>query len=311
MSPSLRFGLYDPGCPPLLGPVAAWEEELGAPITIISWYQAWGSSQAAPRPELIQEAQRLGLIPLITWEPWQLPADIGSHRHPADQPAFALERILSGVYDRYIDEWAQALAGCQAPVWLRPLHEMNGNWYPWGGTVNGNCAALFIQVWRHLRARFAAAGVQNIAWVWCPYVQSVPNTPDNDLEHYFPGNDQVDWLGLDGYNWGTCQAWSRWQSFPEIFSEAYHRLLALAPEKPLMIAELGCAEAGGSKAAWLHEACRLLSSHFDKFQAVVWFQIDKECDWRLNSSPPALEAFQSYRHIFATKKAGTPRDARR
>ncbi len=296
--PCRRFGLYDPGCPPRLGPVAAWAEELGVPIEIISWYQAWGSAHAAPYPHLIQEAHRLGLIPLITWEPWKLPENTEERRHPAAQPDFALVRLLSGAFDPYIDTWAQALAGCPGPIWLRPLHEMNGDWYPWGGTVNGNAPELFPLVWRHLRARFAAAGANNVSWVWCPYAQSVPHTETNSLERYFPGVDQVDWLGLDGYNWGTSQPWSQWQSFVEIFGEAYTRLLTLAPGKPVMLAEVGCAEAGGDKAAWIRETLGLIPSQFDKIQALVWFQIDKECDWRLHSSPAALRAFRESGHIF-------------
>ena len=311
MPPCLRFGLYDPGCPCQLAPVAALEEKLGAPISIISWYQAWGSGQAAPRPDLIQEAQSLGLIPLITWEPWRLPESAAEQQQPADQPAFALARLLSGAYDHYIDTWAQALATCQAPVWLRPLHEMNGNWYPWGGTVNGNTPHLFRAVWKYLRQRFTVAGAQNVSWVWCPYVQSVPDTSDNALECYFPGPEQVDWLGLDGYNWGTSQTWSRWQSFAELFGEAYQRLLALAPAKPVILAELGCAEMGGDKAAWLRQAFGEIISHFDKIQAVVWFQINKECDWRLTSSPAARQAFGDCRQFFcARKKTGALAGAR-
>ena len=65
---------------------------------------------------------------------------------------------------------------------------------------------------------------------------------------YFPGTEEVDWVGLDGYNWGTNREWSGWQSFREIFSEAYDLLTQLAPEKPFMIAEVGCAEEGGDKA---------------------------------------------------------------
>ncbi|MGQ9922014.1 MAG: glycoside hydrolase family 26 protein [Desulfobacca sp.] len=294
----LALGLYDPGCPPRLGPVATWQEELGVPITIISWYQAWGSGQAAPRPDLIQEAQRLGLIPLITWEPWRLPETAAERREPACQPDFALGRLLSGSYDHYLDTWAAALAQCQGPLWLRPMHEMNGNWYPWGGTVNGNTPGLYQEAWRYLRQRFAAAGAHQISWVWCPYVHSVPDTPDNALEGYFPGPDQVDWLALDGYNWGTSQTWSRWQSFAELFGEAYQRLLALAPEKPVMIAELGCAEAGGEKAMWLRQAFGEIISHFDKIQAVVWFHVNKECNWRLDSTPAVLQALRQCRPLF-------------
>jgi beta-mannanase len=307
MADFLGFGIYDPGCPPRLGQVSAWERQLGAPISIISWYQAWGSQYAPCRPDLIQKVHSRHLIPLITWEPWQLPDTLPASRKPADQPDFALVRLLDGAYDSYIQSWAGNLAKCPGPIWLRPLHEMNGDWYPWGGMVNGNNPELFRQVWRYLRSIFRAAGAHNVAWIWCPYAHSVPATAANSLEHYFPGVDQVDWLALDGYNWGSTQPWSQWQSFTEIFSPAYTRLVDLAPKKPIVIAEIGCAESGGSKADWIRDAFHQITSHCDKIRAVVWFQIDKECDWRLNSSPASLCAFQEQWRLFSSRnRKGAP-----
>ena len=302
MAPPLDFGIYDPGCPPHLGSVDDWEKHLGAPISIISWYQAWGSQYARCRPDLIQDAHRRQLIPLITWEPWKLPDPFTPGRAPADQPDFTLTRILDGAYDRYIRSWAKSLALCQGTIWLRPMHEMNGDWYPWGGTVNGNTPALFRQVWRHLRSVFQAEGARNVVWLWCPYAHSVPDNEINCLENYFPGVHQIDWLALDGYNWGSTQPWSQWQSFADIFSAAYNRLVALAPHKPIVIPEVGCAEAGGNKAQWLRDTFHQITSHFDKIRAVVWFQIDKECDWRLDSSPASLSAFQAQRPLFRSRK---------
>jgi len=43
MPPSLAFGVYDPGCPPRVAVLSAHAKRLGAPIRIVSWYQAWGS----------------------------------------------------------------------------------------------------------------------------------------------------------------------------------------------------------------------------------------------------------------------------
>ncbi len=301
MTASLVFGVYDPDCPPRFGPVSAWEKRLGAPISIISWYQAWDSHYAQCRPDLIQAAQRRHLIPLITWEPWQLPDMPPPSRAPADQPEFALARILAGAYDSYIRSWARNLAQCQGTIWLRPFHEMNGDWYPWGGMVNGNTPDIFRQVWRYVRSVFKAEGAHNVTWIWCPYARSVPDSEANSLEHYFPGRDQVDWLGIDGYNWGATQSWSQWESFAEIFSAPYSRLVDLVPEKPIVIAEIGCAESGGDKADWIRDAFHQITSPFDKIRAVVWFQIDKECDWRLDSSPASLHAFQEQRQLFRSR----------
>jgi beta-mannanase len=297
----LAFGIYDPECPSFLSPYQAWEDYLGAPISIISWYQAWGSRYAKCRPEVIQAIDDQNRIPLITWEPWKLPETPQLALNPAGQPDFAMARILEGVYDDYIKEWAGQLATCGRTVWLRPLHEMNGNWYPWGGTVNGNNPGIFRQVWYHLHNLFKAEGADNVIWIWCPYACSVPDIEINSLENYFPGPDYVDWLALDGYNWGTSQSWSRWQSFGEIFSASYSRMLALAPGKPVFIAEVGCAESGGSKADWIRDAFRQVVSHFKQIKGIVWFHIDKECDWRLDSSAESLGAFKEQQKLFWSK----------
>ncbi len=289
---ALQLGLYDPGCPPRLASWQALERRLGARVRLVSWYQAWGSGFKDCRPELILTAHRRGLTPLITWEPWQLPADLPPGAPPQDQPTFSLKRIASGLYDDYGRAWARALARTGKPVILRPLHEMNGNWYPWGGTVNGNHPRDFPRAWRHLRRLFREEGAANVAWVWCPYAHSVPETPANAPEVYFPGAAEVDWLGLDGYNWGTSRPESAWQTFPELFSPAYQRLTALAPDKPVMIAEIGAAEPGGDKAAWIREALEVLPDRFPRVKALVWFNVNKECDWRLNSSPASLAAFR-------------------
>ena len=122
MNASLGFGIYDPDCPPRFGPVSAWERRLGAPISIISWYQAWGSQYAQCRPDLIQETHQRHLIPLITWEPWQLPEMLPSSLAPADQPDFALARILGEEHTTATSvSWAGDLAHCRKTIWFRAI----------------------------------------------------------------------------------------------------------------------------------------------------------------------------------------------
>jgi beta-mannanase len=296
----LMLGLYDPGCPPRLAPFQATATYLGAPVRLVSWYQAWGSRFHPCRPQLILQAHQQGLVPMITWEPWKLPEDLPAGAPPEAQPEFSLQRIAAGRYENYVRTWARTLAALGETIFLRPLHEMNGDWYPWGGTVNGNNPEDFRQAWQYLRRVFREEGAGNVAWVWCPYAQSVPALPENALEAYFPGASEVDWLALDGYNWGTTQPWSRWQTLTEVFGAAYGSLAALAPDKPVMIAEVGCAEAGGDKAGWIREGLRDLAEKFPRVKIVVWFNIDKECDWRLASSPGALAAFREEAWRFGT-----------
>ena len=57
--------------------------------------------------------------------------------------------------------------------------------------------------------------------------------------------------GLDGYNGGTMLPWGGWLSVEQIFGPSLTVIRALASQKPIMIAETGCVEGGGDKAAWI------------------------------------------------------------
>lgn len=128
------------------------------------------------------------------------------------------------------------------------MHEMNGNWYPWCGTVNGNELGKFIDAWCHIRSLFRSVGNNQLIWVWSPYAHSIPDLIGNEIHSYYPGHREVDWLVLDGYNWGKSQIWTRWQSFKDIFNKGYDILSKISEKKPIMIGEVSCTEEGGSKA---------------------------------------------------------------
>ena len=60
-----------------------------------------------------------------------------------------------------------------------------------------------------------------------------------------------------------------------------------------MIAEIACTEEGGDKADWIRQGLlNDLPTLFPKVRAVIWFQEQKETDWRVNSSDAALAAFK-------------------
>lgn len=276
---ALRFGAATPG-----GPLAGAElDEVArisgeSPSTVL-FYKDF--LQAPPIAELNAVRAR-GAVPLITWEPWVWGGGLA-------QPTYALDRIAAGDFDAYITQWGQALASWGQPVQLRFAHEMNGNWYPWAEGVNGNQPGDYVQAWRHVHDVVAATGASNVDWVWSP---NVPYFGSTDLAGLFPGAGYVNVVALDGYNWGTSASWSSWMSPQDLFAPGIAQLRTLAPGLPILIAEVASAEAGGSKAQWNTDLVSYLAAQAD-VEGFVWFHMQKETDWRINSSDASAAAFNA------------------
>src|SRR5580698_1599900 len=52
-------------------------------------------------------------------------------------------------------------------------------------------------------------------------------------------------------------------------------------KKPILIGEMSSSQAGGDKAKWIDEIIPILRGSFPLIKGVVWFDIDKEADWRI------------------------------
>ncbi len=203
-----------------------------------------------------------------------------------------MRTIAAGQHDAYIRNWARAAAAWGKPLYLAFAHEMNGDWTSWSPGVNGNTAAQFVSAWRRVHGIFRQAGATNVRWVWAPVAQYqvFGTTP---YKAVYPGNAYVNWTGMSGYNWGNTRSWSRWLSFSQIFGASYGVLNSIAPNKPVMIREVGSTESGGDKAAWIKNAfLSEIPGKFPRLQAVAWFQVEKENDWRVNSSSGSLSAYK-------------------
>jgi beta-mannanase len=171
------------------------------------------------------------------------------------------------------------------------MHEMNGDWYPWGDGINGNTPDKYKQAWIHIHDIFEAEDVTNVKWVWCPNEASTTQT-SHPMGDFYPGDAYVDWIALDGYNWAGASS-EPWHSFEEIFGTSYGEILAVAPTKPLMIAEYASDERGGDKAQWIRDVKDVVPLKFPKIKALVWFNNDQDgAWWRIDSSPSALQAYQ-------------------
>jgi hypothetical protein len=266
--------------------VAAFEREAGKGVSIIHFGQPWFIDGAAQRfyPGPLDAVRAHGSLPLVDWASWDMV------RSPTNQPAFSLGRIIDGSYDSYITAWATAARDWGHPFFLRFDHEMNGNWYAWAESQSGNSAGQFAKAWRLVHDLFVAAGATNVTWVWSPATEYPGWTP---LAGLYPGNAYVDWVAMDGYNSGLNPIQpDRWRSFSELFGPTYATLQRIAPSKPIMIAETASTEIGGSKAAWITDALRVLPKKFPEVDAFVWFNAPTDgLDWPIETSSSARTAF--------------------
>jgi beta-mannanase len=200
----------------------------------------------------------------------------------------SLDTIISGTHDTMIRSRAAAAKSFGQQFFLRWGHEMNGNWYPWDGYHNGaNAAAVskYIDAYRHIHDIFKSAGANNVLWVFCPNADSVPSDSWNQAINYYPGDNYVDWVGFDGYNWGSAQTW---QTFSAIAGRIYPALSA--KNKPMIVAETASSEMGGDKGGWISALVPALSGSYPGIKALVWFNMNKETDWRMDSSSSARTA---------------------
>jgi mannan endo-1,4-beta-mannosidase len=278
--------------------IDAFESHAGKGVSIVHWGQPWywgshGGYQAFRR-DMVERVRQRGSIPMINWASWDLDRS-GS----VDQPDFRLSEIIGGQHDAYIRQWARDARAWGHPLLVRFDHEMNGWWFNWSERVNGNGPGQFVRMWRHVVDIFVHEGASNVTWVWAPNVVGPDTSP---LASLYPGDGYVDWVGISGYNWGTSPSapGNIWQSFSEVHRPTYDALTALAPAKPILIAETASTEFGGSKAAWITDALQTqLPLSFPRIKAVLWFNWNAPndvggggtMDWVIESSPQARGAF--------------------
>ena len=89
--------------------------------------------------------------------------------------------------------------GQKVPIIFRPWHENTGSWFWWGEKL---CSVdEYKALWNMLQDKLLADGFDNFVWAYSPGMAG-DLTEEKYLERY-PGNDRVDLVGIDGYQWGS------------------------------------------------------------------------------------------------------------
>ena len=207
VTPTSRwFGLYADGNMDTMAPMEAVEAAVGRESKVAQLFM--GDDEPFPAAR-INAITTHGSVPLVTLQFNSLWTG-------------GLDALNSGSRDYYIQTFADAAKANGNVIWLRPFHEMNGDWDAWSGTVGNNTPAKLVEAWKHVHDIFEARGATNVKFVWCPNDNSCPDTAANAIENYWPGDAYVDYTAVDLYNFGTSQTWSHWTPFANSFPGPYN-----------------------------------------------------------------------------------------
>lgn len=281
-------GLYDASEKKLNpGKLLEFEKQIGKKVSIAHYYLGWESLADPGIAGQFQQLNDNGWDVMLNANPYffeNCPA--------SDMPLY--KAISEGKCDEFLRKSGRNLSGIEKPFYLVFAWEMNNDNNQWSVIKSGSTNEDFVLAWRHIYNIFKEERAK-VIWVFCP------NVPEEEFSPYakiYPGDEYTDWIGLDGYNWGTTQAWSRWTDFAGIFSGAYNTITSIAPDKPLVLAEVNTTDKGGDKGAWYKDMfLKQIPENFPKIEAVVIFNEDKtkneKVNWKIDAIPGSLDAFKT------------------
>lgn len=224
-----------------VGEITQMDTWLGAPtITMAGTFLTLESPPVYILGEL-NSAWNAGYVPFV---------NIGTFDH-VNGPTAA--EIANGDMDDEIRTWATTFRDWsnngEKRAMLAPLQEANGDW-----TSYGMDSANFKLAWYRIQSIFAQEGVRRdaVIWVFAPNGWSYPA---HEFEFYYPGDTFVDAIGFSSFNFGACPSdpdYRGWETFYDIYKPYLDRMVAMAPTKPIIVAEVGSVEQGGNREQWLN-----------------------------------------------------------
>ncbi|HVT01654.1 MAG TPA: glycosyl hydrolase [Patescibacteria group bacterium] len=255
--------------------------------SIAHYYLGWESFSDPNLVKQFSVLRKNNWIPMLSSNPYYF-SDC-----PA-QPEPIYKAIEQGKCDDFLNKAAKNLKNVNKPFFLAFAWEMNNKDLEWSVPYSRASTQDFINAWRHIHDVFNKNGATNVLWVFCPNVPDVQEASYKDL---YPGDKYVDWMCLDGYNWGTTQSWSKWLSFSEIFTSPYNTIQNIAPDKPILLGEVNTTDQGGDKGQWYKDMYQDIIYNFPNIKAVVIFNENKEkqehVNWKVDVTRDSLDSYIS------------------
>ncbi len=213
--------------------VDAYEQAAGQKVSWVYFSNNWYSDRRFPQ-KTARWIRARGAVPFIRL--MLRSDDEQDHAEPLFTPA----AIAAGRFDRDLARWGQAAAKFATPLLVEYGTEVNGQWFGWNGIWNGRAqgAADFRAAYRHIIDVMRANGADNITWVFHVSAEDDPQESWNRMENYYPGDDYIDWLAVSVYSLQSPQENGR-TDFRRTMDRVMRRFRAMAPDKPVIVAEFG------------------------------------------------------------------------
>lgn len=197
--------------------------------------------------------------------------------------------------DDYLHGWAQAAARAGGPIFLRYASEMNGNWMAYSGDPD-----VYVAKWRMVY-KIMHEEAPNVIMVWCPYA-----TPKATIPMYYPGDEYVDWVGVNLYSvlHANGDPAAPPSDDPRDLLKYVYDLFAY--RKPIAVCEYAsthycvatkqdCLDFALDNMTKLYQA---LPTQFPRVRMINWFSVDTgkanlaHNNYSITDNPRKLEAYQ-------------------
>ncbi len=281
------------------------EARLGATFDVFHEYNQWRQlvDRSWPKPD-VQALADEGRIIFTNWKsPTSSPSD--------------WSQIAAGEYDADIRLAAQQIIDFGDEVFISFFHEPEDNIKAVAGDDIAEQDVLvkdYAEAFAHIVEVFDQAGADNAVWVW--NVQGYLGHQRLYEAGLYPGDDAVDWVSYNAYNWHGCDNHgdpTKWREFYDVYQPFYDWLESDGPgrpdrTKPIMLGEWGTEEndnasnSNQTKAEWFDASRQhFINGTFPRMKAAIYFDTEgmkpdgsvKFCRWGLDSSTEALNSFRT------------------
>ena len=258
--------------------VDSLQAEIGHKLSIVHTYLKWQAPFPTPSDDAFLSQ---GSTLLISWA------------------GTDTKTIISGAADSWIRTRARQIKALSRPVFLEWRWEMDRP----NLASQMHSGADYVAAWDHIRAIFAAEGVRNAAWVWCP---TAAGFADGRADAFYPGDSEVDWVCADAYpESGTTASFA--STVDPFLDWASHH------DKPVMIGEFGVPASYGAqqRAQWLLAAQRVVTAD-RQIKALLYFDANVAAQgpagsYSLSGDAAALSAFRTIARMPYFNPTGTSR----
>lgn len=242
----------------------------------------YGQRSKFPNQKLLNYLDSKKITPMIFMAP--VGADMRKAFGTLDQAKrYSNQSIANGSFDAYLIEWAQAAKAYGKPVVLRYAWEMNGTWFPWSPYSTkigneyydvGNTPENYVAAWRHIYNVIKPIA-PNVKFYWC--ANGVSSAPNAKMASFYPGNNYVDYVGFDAYNWYPKQSAN--ETLSNIYTASIQAIrhvqtgstTTLSP-KPIIVGETGVLVNNELRAEKLNY--NTIYNTYPDLKSIIYFDLD-------------------------------------